>query len=118
MTEYHAGFKRNPNTQAVSWFLDQHSARRLDLSPPYQRRSVWNLEYKQFFVDSIVRNYPAPTIFLQVEVKPGAPTVYHVIDGKQRLTTLFEFVNDEFQTPETLEDVGLADLYYSELPEN
>ncbi|TCC44109.1 DUF262 domain-containing protein [Kribbella capetownensis] len=115
LNNYRAGFKRNPNTQAVSWFLDQQSARRLDLDPPYQRRSVWNVEYKQFFIDSIIRNYPAPTIFLQVEVSPGQPTTYHVIDGKQRLTALFEFVADEFQTPESLDDVGLGDVYFSEL---
>lgn len=118
MNRYRAGLKRNPNTQAASWFLDQNSARKLDLDPPYQRRSVWNDEYKQFFIDSIIRNYPAPTIFLQAEVSPDHPTIYHVIDGKQRLTALFEFVDDTFQTPDSLDDVNLGGYYYSELPED
>jgi len=87
------------------------------LDPPYQRRSVWNLEYKQFFIDSVLRNYPAPTIFLQVDVSPDSPTTYHVIDGKQRLTALFEFVEDKFQTPDTMADLGLEGRYYSDLPD-
>ncbi|MFJ5109838.1 DUF262 domain-containing protein [Streptomyces sp. NPDC088551] len=110
-------FSRSTTTQAASWFLDLQSAGRLDLDPPYQRRSVWNLSYKQFFVDSLIRNYPAPTIFLQVDVSVDRPTIYRVIDGKQRLTALFEFQRDEFTTPEDLNDIGLGNKYFSELPE-
>ncbi|MEV7677431.1 DUF262 domain-containing protein [Streptomyces sp. NPDC088341] len=112
-----AQFSRSTTTQAASWFLDLQSAGRLDLDPPYQRRSVWNLAYKQFFVDSLIRNYPAPTIFLQVDVSVDRPTIYRVIDGKQRLTALFEFQRDEFTTPDDLNDIGLGNKYFSELPE-
>ncbi|MEU6209821.1 DUF262 domain-containing protein [Streptomyces sp. NPDC047023] len=113
-------FQRSTNTQAASWFLDQLSAGRLNLDPPYQRRSVWNPTYKQFFIDSVIRNYPAPTIFLQVDVSTdlSQQTKYNVIDGKQRLTALFEFVKDEYPTPDTLEDLGLAGTYYSDLPQS
>lgn len=104
--------------QAASWFLDLDSSGKLDLDPPYQRRSVWNLEYKQFFIDSLIRNYPAPSIFLQVEYTPGQPAMYHVIDGKQRLTALFEYYRDEFSTSETLNDIALGEKYYSELPDD
>ncbi|MEV3934230.1 DUF262 domain-containing protein [Streptomyces sp. NPDC049944] len=110
-------FKRSTTTQAAGWFLDLNSSGRLDLDPPYQRRSVWNLAYKQFFIDSLIRNYPAPTIFLQVDVAVDRPMTYRVIDGKQRLTALFEFQRDEFTTPEDLNDLDLGNKYYSELPE-
>ncbi|MEV7489659.1 DUF262 domain-containing protein [Streptomyces anulatus] len=110
-------FKRSTTTQAAGWFLDLNSSGRLDLDPPYQRRSVWNLAYKQFFIDSLIRNYPAPTIFLQVDVAVDRPMTYRVIDGKQRLTALFEFQRDEFTTPEDLNDLDLGNRYYSELPE-
>ncbi|MFD6275394.1 DUF262 domain-containing protein [Streptomyces sp. NPDC060209] len=110
-------FKRSTTTQAAGWFLDLHSSGRLDLDPPYQRRSVWNLAYKQFFIDSLIRNYPAPTIFLQVDVAVDRPMTYRVIDGKQRLTALLEFQRDEFTTPEDLNDLDLGNKYYSELPE-
>ena len=108
-------FSRTPNTQNAAWFLDLYSAGRLDLSPSYQRRSVWNLPYRQFFIDSLVRNYPTQSIFIDVDVDPDTGTQYSVIDGKQRLTSLFEFVRDEFPTSDSLDDLGIAGLYYSDL---
>lgn len=116
MTNSSAQFQRSTTTQAAGWFLDLQSSGRLDLDPPYQRRSVWNLTYKQFFIDSLIRNYPAPTIFLQVDVSIDRPITYRVIDGKQRLSSLFEFQRDEFTTAEDLNDLDLGNKYYSELP--
>ena len=87
---------RRPTIQAIGWARDMYRAKLLDLNPPYQRRSVWNKDYKQFFVDSILRNYPVPPIFANMEVTKEGTTVYHVIDGKQRLLSLLEFLDDEF----------------------
>lgn len=109
-------FQRTPSPQTASWFLDINAAGQLDLDPPYQRRSVWNWEYRQFFIDSVIRNYPTQSIFLDVTIDPDAPTRYRVLDGKQRLTSLILFTKDEFATPESLADLGLEDSYYSDLP--
>lgn len=113
-------FQRTPSPQTAGWFLDLHEARTLDLDPPYQRRSVWNLEFRRFFVDSVIRNYPTQSIFLDVNVNPDADarqrTTYRVLDGKQRLTSLISFTEGEFATPESLADVGLDEKYYDELP--
>ncbi len=109
-------FSRNPNTQQVGWFVDLDSAGRLDLDPPYQRRSIWNLEYRQFFIDTVVRNYPTQAVFVEVVIDPDGPTQYRILDGKQRLTSLFMFMRDEFPTPESLQDLKLGNSYYSDLP--
>lgn len=109
-------FQRTPSPQTASWFLDINAAGQLDLDPPYQRRSVWNWEYRQFFIDSVIRNYPTQSIFLDVTIDPDAPTRYRVLDGKQRLTSLILFTKDEFVTPDSLADLGLEDNYYSDLP--
>jgi hypothetical protein len=109
-------FDRTPNTQQAGWFVDLHSAGLLDLDPPYQRRSIWNLEFRQFFIDSVIRNYPTQAVFVEIIVDPDRPTTYRVIDGKQRLTSLMMFLKDEFPTPDSLTDLSLADAYYSDLP--
>mgnify|MGYP002713549014 CR=1 FL=1 len=109
-------FDRLPNTQRVSWFLDQYDSGRLILDPPYQRRSVWNDEYRNYFIDSVMRNYPTQAIFLEVETPPKQRTRYKVLDGKQRLTTLISFCADEFEVPSTLSDMKIAGLYFSDLP--
>jgi len=79
---------------------------------------VWNLEYRQFFIDSLVRNYPTQSIFLEIEVDPDIPTVYRVLDGKQRLSSLIKFTEDEFPAPDSLADLKLSSLYYSDFPKD
>jgi hypothetical protein len=87
---------RKSTIQAIGWVRDMEQSKSLDLNPPYQRRSVWNKDYKQFFIDSILRNYPIPPIFVNLEVTKEGKTKYHVIDGKQRLLSILEFLRDEF----------------------
>jgi hypothetical protein len=56
--------KRRVTTQDVSWFLDLYRNNQLILDPPYQRRSVWSPKDRRFFLDTILRGYPSPQIFL------------------------------------------------------
>jgi len=109
-------FERTPGPQTVSWFLDLEDAGRLNLDPPYQRRSVWSPQYRRFFIDSVLRNYPTQSIFIDRVVDPDHPTEYRVLDGKQRLTTILLFIHNEFPAPDSLEDMGLSGLYYEDFP--
>ncbi|HWX56482.1 MAG TPA: DUF262 domain-containing protein [Verrucomicrobiae bacterium] len=107
---------RRSTIQAIGWVRDMYSAKLLNLDPPYQRRSVWNEDYKQFFIDSIFRNYPVPPVFVNLEVTGDGTTLYHVIDGKQRLLSIIEFLADRF--PYSRKQYGLPHLagkYFSEL---
>jgi hypothetical protein len=111
---------RDSNFQMLSWFTDQYRLGNLDLEPPYQRKSVWNKDYKVYFIDTILRNFPCPTIFLGVEISPTGLTKYRVVDGKQRLLTVIEFINGEFTTSmdkgrEGYSDPDYADKYFSQL---
>lgn len=108
-------FQRTPSPQRASWFLDLYDSGQLDLDPPYQRRSVWSLNYRQFFIDSVIRNYPTQSVFIEIEEDPDGPTRYRVLDGKQRITSLILFTQNEFSTPESLSDLGINDTYYSDL---
>jgi hypothetical protein len=91
------------------------ASKQLDLDPKYQRRSVWNDEYRRFYIDTILRNYPSPAIYLEIETRPGTPTIYHVIDGKQRLETLISFTKDAFHIGGYFANEGYENSYYSEL---
>jgi hypothetical protein len=79
----------------VSWFIDLRRHEQVDLDPPYQRRSVWTLKDRRFFLDTVFRGYPCPPIFLHKTQGADQKTVYAVVDGKQRLQTLFMFVDGE-----------------------
>lgn len=86
---------RRSSPQDISWFLDLRRGKQLDLNPPYQRRSVWNARDRRFFLDTVFRGYPCPPIFLHKSVGVSDQAIYSVVDGKQRLQTLFAFVDGE-----------------------
>lgn len=71
------------------WYIDG----KLDLSPEFQRRSVWSSSAKAFLADTIIKGKPFPKIILMQEFKDGK-TVRVVVDGQQRLRAIFDFIND------------------------
>lgn len=107
--------QRTLTTQDISWFLDLHQRGRLDLDPPYQRRSVWSPTDKRFFIDTILNNYPAPPVFLHKTVDSEGSSTYHVVDGKQRLQTIVEFTQGRVRIPDTFGDVTLRKRRWKEL---
>ena len=104
--------------QTISWFWDLYQRDLLDLDPPYQRKSVWNSVYKSYFIDTILLEYPAPAIFLFSEIDPSGKTRHSVVDGKQRLLTIFDFVRDRFPVGEKAELTALRGKYFSELADD
>ncbi|REC41341.1 MULTISPECIES: DUF262 domain-containing protein [Chryseobacterium] len=60
----------------------------IDLAPKYQRRFRWDEARKSKLIESFLMNVPVPPIFLN-EDDFGK---YSVIDGKQRLSAISEFV--------------------------
>lgn len=106
---------RRHNFQNVGWFFDLYERGRLNLEPPYQRRSVWNQKFKDDFIDTVLLGYPAPALFLYEELAPDGRATYHVVDGKQRLTALFEFAEDQFPVSDRSALRKNAGQYFSQL---
>jgi hypothetical protein len=96
--------QRRSTSQDISWFLDLRRHGQLDLDPPYQRRSVWTPKDRRFFLDTVFRGYPCPPIFLHKVAGTDEKTTYAVVDGKQRLQTLFKFVDGEIALAEDFGD--------------
>lgn len=69
----------------------------IDERPPYQRESaIWSLDKQQLFIDSLLNGYDVPKIYLH-DLRGRRPTkVYAIVDGKQRLTTIWDFLADRF----------------------
>jgi hypothetical protein len=106
---------RRPTTQDITWLLDLAANKQLDLSPPYQRRSVWTRRDKQFFLDTIFRNYPSPAIFLHKTMNDDGKAVYHVVDRKQRLQTILDFVAGKLRIADDFGDVRLAGKKWNDI---
>lgn len=105
---------RSPTVQDIDWFNDLETFGRLDLDPPYQRYSVWASSYKQYFIDTILEGFPSPAIFLHKQTLEDLRHIYNVVDGKQRLTTIFEFQRGSFSLPSNHSQH--PGKYFDELP--
>lgn len=62
-------------------------------------------------------NYPCPAIFLYEEIRPDGSFNFKVVDGKQRLTTLFDFVSNQMPIPEDHPSPALRGLRFDALPD-
>lgn len=83
-------------TYTVVDFLEWQRQGSLDLQPYYQRRSVWNPRVKSLLIDSLLRGFPLPLIFLHSRLDVSTSrTVRQVVDGQQRLRTILSFVDIE-----------------------
>src|ERR1700678_2713686 len=106
---------RRPTTQDITWLLDLNRNGQLDLDPPYQRKSVWTSKDRQFFLDTIFRDYPSPAIFLHKTIAADGSSTYHVVDGKQRLETILSFVNNKVRIAKDFGDVRLNGKNWKQL---
>lgn len=69
--------------------------KQIDLDPKFQRRNVWPLKAKSRFIESIFLGIPIPQILLSE--RNDKKNSYLVLDGKQRLLTLRDFIDNQFK---------------------
>lgn len=72
---------------------------RFDLTPPYQRGSVWGVERRQNLVKSLLMGLPIGTITLNDRGYREDGKDMGVVDGKQRMEAIWAFVDSEFAIP-------------------
>jgi hypothetical protein len=108
--------KRRQNFQNIAWFYDLYKRGHLEMTPPYQRRSVWNSEYREQFINTILLDYPAPAIILFARMDEKGTTHYDLVDGKQRLMAVFDFADNKFPVGESCPITDLAGRFFKDLP--
>ncbi len=110
MTDY-----LNTTHHTVAWLRKAEADGILDVAPPFQRNPVWTNTQKAFLVDTIIRSYPVPEIYIQDSVDQHGTEQHVVVDGQQRIRACLEFIDGSFQLEEehTPEYAGLT---FNELP--
>src|SRR5579872_1259686 len=69
----------------------------LSLTPKFQRRAVWKVPARSYFIESLLDEIPVPPIFLRItQSEDKKRTIREVIDGQQRLRAVLDFVDDKY----------------------
>ena len=109
--------RRNTTTHSINDFIDWHENKSLILVPYFQRRNVWSAKAKSNLIDTVLRNLPIPIIIIRESLHPKTgKTIREVVDGQQRLRSLFDFYKNKFQVLKT-HSKEYGGLDFSELPE-
>ena len=77
---------------SIADFLEWHNNNLLELSPEFQRRSVWSQNAKSYLIDTILRGKPMPKIIISQKLS-GSRSVRIVVDGQQRIRSILEFID-------------------------
>lgn len=100
---YPASINVSKDDSSVYELKRQKDLERIQLSPSYQRENVWSLRQKSELIESILMGIPLPIMYF-FQDNSG---VKQVVDGKQRLSALFDFIDNKFALSELniLEDL-------------
>ena len=77
----------------------------------------WTNEQQSLLIDTIIRGYKMPAIWLTETVSESFMK-YSVVDGKQRCTTIYDFVKNKFKLHKSLEPVTLSSEKYDSIEED
>src|SRR2546422_5503647 len=76
----------------VAEFLEWDKKEQLVLQPKFQRRAVWSDAARSYLIDTIVRGFPMPKVYLRKIINPKTKlAAYEVVDGEQRLRAILDF---------------------------
>lgn len=84
----------------------------IDVKPEFQRRERWSPTQSSALIESFLLNIPVPPVYL-AEEEFGR---YSVIDGKQRITSINQFMTDKIALTNLVRFEEIDGLRFSELP--
>ena len=84
----------------------------LRIDPIYQRTFRWDISQQSALIESILLNIPIPPIYVYQNERGK----WNLIDGQQRLSTIFKFMGILKQTHETDDDGEDISEYFKREP--
>lgn len=103
--------KASPNHLTVSDVLALKTKQMLVVNPEYQRGAVWTATQKKKLVDSVLRGYPIPLIYLHYIEQTAGKLVsqrFEIMDGQQRINALSDFYDGAFKLLDPVTDEAEA----------
>lgn len=105
----------------VAWKIERlakmNKTKKINFDLVIQRKdNIWDRKRQSTLIHSLLVGYPIPSVFVSKD-----ESIYHFLDGKQRLTSVFDYIEDNYALhPSTppVNDFDIAGKKFSELPEN
>ena len=90
--------KSNPSISVLDLY-ERYAENKIEINPQYQRNLVWTLEQKQEYITALLKSRAEIKPVFVLEYENGNDGIYEIVDGKQRLNAIFEFIEDKFSVP-------------------
>lgn len=105
--------KKSSLPVGVKTLLKYYKSGSLELQTPVQRATEqWNLLQQSLLIHSMLSDYIIPNLYFGKEQKNGESVLF-VLDGLQRISTVFRFCQDEFCLHPKTPDAVIDDVNYS-----
>ena len=96
----------------VKTLLKYYEAGTLDFDSPVQRHTgQWSNLQQSMLIHSMLADFIIPNLYFQKEVKDGT-NYLSVLDGLQRLSTVFSFIKDDWTTHSKTPEVEIDGVKY------
>ena len=89
----HFTTKSETKTLNISWYKENSDDESLKFDPAYQRGEVWCRKGQSELIRSLLEGINIPQIILNENTNDEE---YDIMDGKQRLSAIIQFINNEF----------------------
>lgn len=95
----------------VKWLKEQSDNGLLEIDDSFQRQYIWTSKNQIRLIETILLGYSIPEIYLWEHKTDGdtGETVLSIIDGQQRLGSIFDFINGKFDLKKTYLDFKESD---------
>ncbi|WP_306522213.1 DUF262 domain-containing protein [Rheinheimera sp.] len=103
---------------SIAELIDMHKRKDLFVNEEYQRAPrLWPSSARSYFIDTILNDYPFPKIFFNEMIDRNSRRPRReLVDGQQRLLSIFDFVDDKFALGRNSKIY--QGLYFSQLEED
>jgi hypothetical protein len=80
-------------TDIIEW----EKQKALEINTDFQRGSVWKTAARTMLIDTILRQYPVPKIYLRTKINVlTQKAVREIVDGQQRIRAILDFAENKF----------------------
>jgi hypothetical protein len=81
----------------VQDLVNLKKAEELDISPWYQRRSVWNTNQRSYLINTLLEKKPIPALYIRHYIDiDKEKSIKEVVDGQQRIRAILGYVDNDF----------------------